>query len=156
MPVCHVAIVSRACLANILAGRKTIESRLSLSRVAPYGQITAGDTIYFKASGGAFGAKAVADGVTTITGLRPAAVRHLRRTYEHAILGGTAYWKSKSRAKFATLIHLANITPVSDGPRYRPAGARPSRAAWFVLGQRPANHHLTTIFPNCSPASRRS
>ncbi len=56
----HLAILSkkRKLLAKILTGEKTIESRWYKSKVTPWGNINAGENIYFKESGDPVKAKA--------------------------------------------------------------------------------------------------
>lgn len=56
----HLAILDkkRKLLTKILTGEKTIESRWYKSKVAPWGNIKAGETIYFKESGDPVRAKA--------------------------------------------------------------------------------------------------
>lgn len=51
----HVAIMSKASglIEKILSGHKTIESRWYATRRPPWGRVHAGDTVYFKYSGGA-------------------------------------------------------------------------------------------------------
>lgn len=49
----HVAIMNPASLIEkILVGKKTIESRWYMARFAPWNRISAGDRVFFKASGG--------------------------------------------------------------------------------------------------------
>lgn len=54
----HIAILRKSnfkkgdnILGDIIAGRKTIESRWYVNKVAPWGRIFAGDNVYFKESG---------------------------------------------------------------------------------------------------------
>lgn len=49
----HVAIMKKnwRLIPKILSGEKTIESRWYMHKVAPWGKINPGDTIYFKNSG---------------------------------------------------------------------------------------------------------
>ena len=56
----HLAILDkkRKLLTKILTGEKTIESRWYKSKIAPWGNIKAGETIYFKESGDPVRAKA--------------------------------------------------------------------------------------------------
>lgn len=56
----HLAILDkkRKLLTKILTGEKTIESRWYKSKVAPWGNIKAGEIIYFKESGDPVRAKA--------------------------------------------------------------------------------------------------
>lgn len=129
----HVAIVAPACLGAILDGRKTIESRLSRTRRAPFGRVRPGDRIYFKASGGPFGAAAVIDRVLSASGLSPEGVQALAAKYDCRVLGGDAYWRAKAASRFATLIWLRGVRPTSSGPMFRPVGRPASSHAWFTL-----------------------
>ena len=56
----HLAILDkkRKLLTKILTGEKTIESRWYKSKITPWGNIKAGETIYFKESGDPVRAKA--------------------------------------------------------------------------------------------------
>lgn len=49
----HVAIMNKSwkLLPKILDGRKTVESRWSKFKIAPYGKIKVGDKVFFKNSG---------------------------------------------------------------------------------------------------------
>lgn len=51
----HVAVMSKQLgdlIAKILSGEKKIESRWSKNKVTPWDKVHAGDTVYFKNSGG--------------------------------------------------------------------------------------------------------
>ncbi len=48
----HLAIFSPQIIEALFAGKKTIDSRLSKNRIAPYLQISAGDIVYVKPPGG--------------------------------------------------------------------------------------------------------
>lgn len=94
----HVAIMrpSWRLIPEILAGRKTIESRWYQTRRAPWGQIATGDTVYFKDSGKPVTAAA-----------RVAAVRQLEV-------------KSLSDARRAVLEYGARIRIVERDPKKWP------------------------------------
>ena len=49
----HLAIFKGDGAEKILTGKKTIESRFSKNKIAPYGVVSAGDLVYMKLSGGA-------------------------------------------------------------------------------------------------------
>jgi ASC-1-like (ASCH) protein len=55
----HVAIMQKEPLELLLAGKKTVESRWSVHRSAPWGKVHVGDRIYFKRSSGLVEARAV-------------------------------------------------------------------------------------------------
>lgn len=125
----HVAILRLPYLQLLLAGRKTIESRLMKNAVVPFGRITTGERLFFKASAGPFMATAIADQVVHYTDLTPARVDTLRGKYNGDIGGDDAYWRAKRHARFGVLIHLREIEPLSAGPRYDKSAWR----AWHVL-----------------------
>lgn len=82
----HVAIMKKEweLLPKILSGEKKIESRWSRRRVAPWGKIEVGETIYFKDSGEPVTAKATVEKVLAFEGLTPAKVRELLERYGEA------------------------------------------------------------------------
>jgi ASC-1-like (ASCH) protein len=47
----HLAILNEPYLEYILQGKKTIESRFSLTRVPPYKQVSKGDIVFLKQYG---------------------------------------------------------------------------------------------------------
>lgn len=129
----HVAIIDPRLVGKILDGSKTIESRLSRTRRAPFGHVSRGDEVYFKARGGGFVVAARVSGVVLLSGLTRAGVRAVRRTFGERIGADVGYWRTRAGATFATLVFLEDARAVADGPRYRPVGRRPSRHGWFVL-----------------------
>ena len=130
-PLEHAAILRRAFLDMILAGTKTIESRLSLTRGAPFGLVAPGDTVHFKDVGGEFRATARVCGVATFEDLRPADVRTLARRYRVQVGAPDEYWTDRQHARYATLIWLMDVRACERAPKLRRAPG--SRAAWFVL-----------------------
>lgn len=48
----HLAIFKGEGAQNILTGKKTIESRFSKAKIAPFGMVSSGDLVYIKESGG--------------------------------------------------------------------------------------------------------
>lgn len=129
----HVAIIQPEYLSLILDGRKGIEIRLSQNRVAPLGCVSPGDMIYFKARSGGFGARAAVAGVDVFENLTPPLLAMLFRRYNALACGDAAFWREKHRARFGTLIHLADARPISRGPDYRNSPGFSPRSAWIVL-----------------------
>jgi hypothetical protein len=125
----HVAVLKRPYIVMVLAGQKTVESRLSKTACAPFGQVVAGERLFIKASGGPFMAMATAARVDTFEGLTPGRVDALRERYEPAVGGDDAYWHGKRSASFATMITLAQAEPMDVGPAFKPAYMK----AWYVL-----------------------
>jgi hypothetical protein len=130
MPV-HVAILRRPYLDLILAGRKTIESRLTQTAMPPFGAIVPGERVFLKVSAGPFMATALATHVECHDGLTPAKVDSLRRRLDTAVCGGHAYWHSKRFSRYATFVTLGEVEPIDVGPAYPK-----SMKAWHVVDER--------------------
>lgn len=125
----HVAILKQSYIRAILSGRKTIESRLSKTARPPYRAVKAGQRIFFKASGRAFMATAVAGRTHYEQELTPQRVDALRARFGHRVCAEAAYWQSKRGCRFASLIELDAVEAIDVGPGYRKSPYR----AWFVL-----------------------
>ena len=130
MPV-HVAILRRPYLDLILAGRKTVESRLTRTAMPPYRAIAPGERVFLKQSAGPFMATAVATHAEFHEGLTPAKVGALRRRLDTAVCGGDAYWHAKRQSRYATFVTLGAVEPIDVGPKYPK-----SMKAWHVVDDR--------------------
>ena len=125
----HAAIVLPAYIEHMLAGRKTVEARLASSRRVPFGRVSEGDAIYFRATGSvAFTARAVVVRVAMFEDLTPRLVSALRREHNQAIVGSPAFWLAKRHARFATLIWLADVRFAGRTPPL----PEPGRSAWAI------------------------
>ncbi|MCC7406451.1 MAG: hypothetical protein IT442_00160 [Phycisphaeraceae bacterium] len=133
----HVAILRLPYLRAILEGRKTVESRLTRGPLPPYRQIASGQTIYLKQSSGPILGTAVAGRVMFFDGLTPADVRAIRRDYGKFIGGDDAYWRTKAGSRYATLVWLTHVKPVTSATSL-PRIPRSRGVAWWVLPDRPA------------------
>lgn len=127
----HLAILHKRYLDAILEGRKTIESRLSSTRRAPFGCVRAGDVVYFKESGGPVRALARVTRVRSTSDLTPERIDSLRREHGGAIGAGRAYWASKQTSRYATLVWLKGAAALGEEASAIPV-PRSMGHAWFV------------------------
>jgi len=127
----HVAILKREYLRAILAGAKTIESRLTRTWQPPHGQVAQGERVYFKQSGGPIGAMAKVAKVEAWADGGGDAVREVWRRHHAQIGGDAAYWKGKLDSRYVTLMWLREVEPIDVGPGYRVANMR----AWYTLDE---------------------
>jgi hypothetical protein len=125
----HVAILHRRYLSLVLDGAKTVEARLLRVRCAPFGRVSAGERVYLKRSGGPYAAAARARRVDHLEGLTPRAVRQLRDRWNHLVRGDDQFWRAAADARYATLVWLDRVRPVTTGPR-TPAS---NRRGWICL-----------------------
>ncbi|MFK7789367.1 MAG: hypothetical protein AB8C95_07765 [Phycisphaeraceae bacterium] len=127
----HIAILKPGYIHAILEGRKTIESRLTKTMQAPHEKVSEGERLFLKASGGPFMGTAIAGPVKTFKDMQPKDVRQLRKRFNKQIAGDDAYWELKKESRFATLIELKAIEPITVGPKYKIAYMK----AWYVLDE---------------------
>ena len=109
---CHLAILKKPYLDAIRDGRKPVESRFTITRRSPFGQISEGDKIFFKQSSGPVCATASVVKVKSFENLTPAKVLEIKAKYNHLILGSDEYWQSKSDCNFGLLVWLKNVKPI--------------------------------------------
>jgi len=128
MPI-HVAILKREYLRMLLAGQKTVESRLSKVRCPPFGLVKTGERLFFKASGGPFMATAVADKVHDYADQSPEDIDRLYQQWNPAVCGPEDYWRDRRDRPFATMIRLRSVEPLDVGPVFAVQNMR----AWYVL-----------------------
>ena len=105
----HLVILKKQYLGLILAGTKTIESRLLKTKHPPLGQINPGDKLFLKQSSGPVCATATVKAVKTYEDLTPQKIAELKNIYNNKILGEDEYWELKSESKFAIFAWLENI-----------------------------------------------
>ena len=124
----HIAILRQPFFDLILRGEKTIESRWSMNRIAPYGKVAVGDTILLKESGKAVTAQAKV-GKLQYFELTPDIVESIRIKYGKQI--GMQYFTNYNEIlhkKYCTLIWLEDVKQISplNVPRSNGAG-------WLIL-----------------------
>ncbi|MBN9389776.1 MAG: ASCH domain-containing protein [Chloroflexi bacterium] len=145
----HIAIMShRSLLDKIFAGEKTIESRFSRVKSPPFGQITAGDKVYFKLSGGPVLGYARVAQVEEFENLTPQQIEDLTTKYRAELALSEDFLARKMESKFASLLFLEDVT-TSEPWTFKQEG----RSGWIVLntdgseeGEHPfATTHLAAI-----------
>jgi hypothetical protein len=117
----HVAIFSEPFLSMVLSGEKTIESRFSRNRRAPYGEVDGGDIILVKEVAGPICGITLARR-TWFYCLAVEPIDRIRARFGAGIGGDDAFWVSRADARYATLIELdaaAAVAPVSCVKRDR-------------------------------------
>ena len=130
----HVAVVHRKFAMLILSGQKTAELRLTKNRIAPYGIVKKGDTVFIKVASGPVCCRARVKSVEQHEGLTPGAIRGLRTSLDAIVQGNDEYWNAKRDARYGTVIHFERVVPCDEAPGLAEARAGNPRAAWLVLG----------------------
>lgn len=124
----HIAILRQPFFNMVLSGEKTIESRWSMHRVAPYNKVKKGDLILLKETGKDVTAKARVGKVEYFE-LTPQKVEEIRLLYGKQI-GTDKFkdWGSTLNKRYCTLIWLKDVERIDalKVPRSNGAG-------WIVL-----------------------
>jgi len=124
----HLAIFVEPYLRYILEGRKTIESRFSVHRTAPYHVVQRGDVLLLKRSGGPIvGLCEVSD--VWFYELDADSWRIIRQEFTQALCAqDPAFWRERESACFATLMRVHHVRATL------PIGfAKQDRRGWVVL-----------------------
>ncbi|MGB3508018.1 MAG: ASCH domain-containing protein [Microcoleaceae cyanobacterium] len=104
--VIHIAILQKHYLELVLLGQKTIESRLSKRKIAPYQKVAEGDCILFKESGGEILAMAE---VKQCWYYQNPDIDWCKRKFNSLVCGADNYWESKRDAKYASFILISGL-----------------------------------------------
>lgn len=110
----HLAIMTKGYIEKILSNEKTVESRFSQNKIAPYGKISAEETVYMKESGKDVSAAFDVADVIFFDSLTEEKIYKIRDMYGKEICADEEFWEAKKNAKYATLIFIKNprlITP---------------------------------------------
>jgi hypothetical protein len=126
----HLAIFAEPFLSKVLSGEKTIESRFSRNRCAPYGEIVDGDIILLKEVAGPICGLALARR-SWFYDLTIEPIDRVRLRFEAGIGATDDFWASRVGALYATLIELDMPTPITPV-----ACDKRDRRGWVALRSR--------------------
>ncbi len=127
----HLGIFNQPYLDSLLGGKKTVESRFSSVRCAPYRSVRPGDVVLVKRSSGPIVALFRAGDVWShrLTSKAWGMIRE--RFAEGLCAAGPGFWQENESAAYATLIeveHLRHLVPIPWN--------KSDRRGWVVLRRR--------------------
>ncbi len=133
----HLAIFVEPYLQYILKGSKTIESRFSNNRCAPYNTIEKGDIILLKKSGGpVLGICHVVD--AWFYHLNKESWQSIKEEFKEALCAqDPEFWNNRKSASFATLIKIDNVKPIIPFMFYKK-----DRRGWVILQNKSKQQRL--------------
>jgi hypothetical protein len=133
----HLAILVNPYLQRLLDGQKTIESRFSIQRRAPYEQVQAGDVVLLKQSGRPIRGIGLVSQVWFYE-LTPPVLQHIQTTYADELgIDDPGFWAARTTASFATLMRLDHVSPIAPI-----VFTKRDQRAWVVLQRRIAQQPL--------------
>ncbi len=109
----HLAVFIEPYLSFVLEGKKTIDSRFSVHRHAPFEQVRKGDLLVLKQSSGPI------CGVCRVSHawyyrLDPTTWSEIERYASALCMDDSAFWAKKREASFATLIRLEDVIRIPE------------------------------------------
>lgn len=124
----HIAILRQPFFDMVLSGEKTIESRWSMNKVAPYGKVNIGDEIFLKETGKDVTATAIVKNVKYYE-LTPEIVEEICLCYGKQI-GTDKFedWETTLHKKYCTLIWLSDVKEIEPIKVKRSNGA-----GWLIV-----------------------
>jgi hypothetical protein len=127
----HLGVFVEPYLSWILEGRKTIESRFTRRRIAPFGVVDGGDWLVLKRSAGPIVAVCRITAATHFE-LRPTTLARIRDRYGAAMCAEDAeFWRSRAEMRYASLLHLGELRLLEPTKC-----AKQDRRGWVVLSRR--------------------
>ena len=135
----HLAVFIEPYLQFILEGKKTVESRFSAIRCAPYGRVGKGDIVVLKRSGGPIvGICQIS--ITWSYKLDPNSWQTIKKDFMQKLCAeDPGFWKSREGASFATLMQIHHVRPVKPMEIQKR-----DRRGWVILqeaSRMPFYHH---------------
>jgi hypothetical protein len=111
----HLAVFVEPYLTFLLQGKKTIESRFSVNKHAPFEQVQTGDIIILKKSSGPI------CGICRVASvwyyrLDPDTWPEIERYAKALCMDDSEFWERKKAASFATLMPVEDVCRVEDFP----------------------------------------
>ncbi len=125
----HLAVMSGPYLDYVLDGRKTIESRLTKNRTAPYGVVRPSDFILFKQSSGPVRAVGLVRDALSAEAQDFGDLKSLTEPFASELAYDPGYLDEKADARYCTLIFLSSAISTPDIPF-----TKRDRQTWVTVG----------------------
>jgi len=149
----HLAVMHEPYLSYVLAGRKSVESRFSRHRVAPFDQVGLGDLLLLKSQSGPVTGVARVAHVDSYR-LDPVIWASIRNRFSAALcVTDERFWVERREARYATLMRLAAALAVEPLVL-----EKRDRRPWVVLVPRATTevHRDQLALVPEAPAEKRS
>lgn len=109
----HLGVFSEPCLTYMLEGNKTIESRFSKNKIAPYNKITKDDVVVVKKSGGGVVAYFTIRDIKFFD-LSEMNIEDIKTRYDKELCVSEDFWIQKSTSNYATLIFIEKLVKLDS------------------------------------------
>jgi hypothetical protein len=108
----HLAVMVEPYLSMLLLGLKTVESRFTATRRAPWNCVRAGDLLLLKKSSGPITGLAEVGRVWSYEIGGQKTLASIRSEFDSRVRGEPKFWTACAHARYATLMQIARVAPV--------------------------------------------
>lgn len=117
----HLAILTRNAIKAIISGDKTIETRFSRKKIAPFGTVSIGDIVYMKPPGEELAGQFAVTKVISLEGIEEKDWQWIREEFGEKISFGSVaemknYFQEHEGAKYATILYIGKIDQFVTSP----------------------------------------
>lgn len=109
----HLGVFAEPYLSYMMSGHKTIESRFSKNKIAPYEKMNEEDIVFIKKSGGDIIGYFTIEKVLFFD-LQHTPIEKIKEKYASALCVDEDFWASKKDSNYATLIFIDKIFPLTE------------------------------------------
>jgi hypothetical protein len=109
----HLGVFVEPYLTFVLEGKKTVESRFSVNRHAPYEQVHTGDLLLLKRSSGPICGLCRVSHVWYYR-LDPSSWAEIEQQAAALCMDESSFWVKKRSASFATLMRIQDVVPIPE------------------------------------------
>ena len=131
LPACgiHLAVFVEPFLGYVLDGSKTVESRFSVNRCAPFGKVRQGDVILLKRAGGPVVGIARVQMVWSYR-LSQSSWGVIRKKFTTALRAqDPEFWEHRRGASYATLMSINQVLSINPPIEWK----KKDRRGWVLL-----------------------
>lgn len=112
----HLALFSGDLAEKILSGEKSIESRFSKAKIAPFARISSGDLVYIKPVGKEIIGQFRVKKVIFYDGLTKKDLEEIRQKYKSELAVDLTFWLEKEGCSYASLIFIGQTERFLTAP----------------------------------------
>ncbi len=146
----HLGIFHEKYVDLIFSGNKTIESRLSSKRIAPYHKVKSNDVVFIKPSSKPIVGYFIVKSVKYFELSSKNELLQIKQQYNARILGSDDFWEQKQHAKYATLMWTEKSSRLKK-PLVFP---KKDRRSWMVLKKLPDSDEWKEVIQELTKMTR--
>lgn len=126
----HLAIFKAEDVKKIFSGEKKIEGRFNKIKIAPFGQVSAGDMVLIKIPGEKIIGQILVDRVIYLDHPTVEELADIKKKYAKQLALSASFWLHREKINYVTLMFIKTVNKFLVPPLVTKHDLRP----WVVLG----------------------